>query len=108
MPLRSEATCRHHIALVVFALSFALSGCGSDGKPTHVGAAGSSAVSWSRLVSLVRTCQATRVEQTHARLVTVTVRGGGKTWAREPRIDAIIPIVNRANRHCGPITFATE
>ena len=108
MPLRSEDSYRRHIALVVFALSLAFSGCGSDGKPTDVGAASSSAARWSRLVSLVRTCQATRVEQTHARLVTVTVRGGGKTWAREPRIDAIIPVVNRANARCGPITFATE
>jgi hypothetical protein len=93
---------------VVFALSLALSGCASDGKPTDVGAASSPAVSWSKLVSLVRTCQATRVEQTHARLVTVRVRGGRKMWAREPRIDAIIPFVNRANARCGPITFATE
>jgi hypothetical protein len=107
VPLRSDARYRHHIALGVFALSSVLSGCGSNGK-THVGAASSSAVSWSRLVSLVRTCQATRVEQSHARLVTVTVRGGRKTWAREPRIDAIVTVVNRANVHCGPITFATE
>jgi hypothetical protein len=41
-------------------------------------------------------------------LVTVTQRDGRKAWGFEPRIDAIIPIVNRATARCGPITFATE
>jgi len=66
------------------------------------------AVTWRRAVNLVSTCKAKRVEQTHSRLVTVTLRSGRSVYAREPRIDAIIPIVNRANKACGPIEFATE
>jgi hypothetical protein len=65
-------------------------------------------VRWARVVSLVRDCKAKRVDQTHSRLITVTLRDDVKVFAYEPRIDAIGPIVNRANARCGPITFATE
>ena len=65
-------------------------------------------VGWARLVSLVRDCEVKRVDQAHSRLVTIILRDGRKAFAREPRIDAIIPVVNRANEKCGPITFATE
>jgi hypothetical protein len=88
--------------------SLALSGCVSHNKPDDKSAASWSAVRWSGVVSLVRHCRVTRVDQMHSRLVTVTLRDGRKAWAREPPIDAIIPVVNRANAHCGPITFATE
>ena len=36
------------------------------------------------------------------------LRDRSKVWTREPRIDAILAVVNRANARCGPITFATE
>ena len=81
----------------------AVSGCASHEKPKDIGD-----VSWARVVSLVRDCKAKRVDQTHSRLITVTLRDEGKAFAYEPRIDAIIPVVNRANARCGPITFATE
>jgi hypothetical protein len=76
--------------------------------PRHVKPTDLAQVSWTTLVSLVRDCKAKRVDQTHSRLITVTLRGGGKALAYEPRIDAIMPVVNRANERCGPITFATE
>jgi hypothetical protein len=93
------------LALLVLAmLPFAFSGCSSDKPKTTV-----SKVSWSRLVSLVRDCKAKRVDQTHSRLITVMRRRDGrKAWGFEPRIDAIIPILNRANIRCGPIVFSTE
>ena len=103
-----RATPWRRSALVLVALSLVLSGCGSSDKRTDGAMGSSSPISWSRLVSLVRSCQAKSVGQTHARLVTVTLRGGHNVWAREPRIDAIIPVVNHAGSRCGPITFATE
>jgi hypothetical protein len=81
----------------------AVSGCASHEKPKDIGE-----VSWTRVVGLVRDCKAKRVDQTHRLLVTVTLGDGGKAFAYEPRIDAIIPVVNRANARCGPIAFATE
>jgi hypothetical protein len=84
-------------------VALAVSGCASHEKSTSAGE-----VSWTRVVSLVGDCKAKRVDQTHSRLVTVTFRDGRKAFAYEPRIDAIIPVVNRANARCGPITFATE
>ena len=89
------------LALAVPAL--VLSGCGSQAQSDPTGR-----VSWSRLLSLVRDCQARRVDQSHNRLVTVTLHGGRKAWGYEPRIDAIIAPVNQAIARCGPITFATE
>ncbi|MDX6487194.1 MAG: hypothetical protein QOF43_2347, partial [Gaiellaceae bacterium] len=85
---------------LVAALGLATAGCG--------GAETTGNVSWSTAVALVRDCKVKRVDQTHARLVTVTLRSGGTAQAREPRIDAIIPVVNRAGRKCGPIIFSTE
>jgi hypothetical protein len=103
MPRRCRTKVRPLALLVLAVLLFACSGCGSN-KPK----ATATKVSWSRLVSLVRGCKAKRVDQTHSRLVTVTQRDGRKAWGFEPQIDAIITIVNRANRRCAPITFSTE
>jgi hypothetical protein len=102
MPLRTSDGSRFAL-LVLAVVAFVLSGCGSD-EPK----ATATRVSWSRLASLVRECKAKRVDQTHSNLVTVTQRDGRKAWGYEPRIDAIIPIVNRANTRCGPIAFSTE
>jgi hypothetical protein len=66
------------------------------------------AVTWRRAVALVSTCKAKRVEQAHSRTVTVSLRNGRSVYTVEPRIDAIIPVVNRATKTCGPIVFATE
>jgi hypothetical protein len=103
MPLRRRSTGWPQLALVLAVLSFAFSGCGSDKQE-----ATATKVSWARVVGLVRICKAKRVEQTHSRLVTVTLRVRSKFWTREPRIDAIIPVVNRANARCDAIIFATE
>jgi hypothetical protein len=87
----------------VLALALLVSGCGD-----HERGKDDVEVSWTRVVTLVRDCEAKRVDQTHSRLVTVTLRDGRRALAREPRIDAIIPVVNHAAHRCGPITFATE
>ena len=84
-------------------VALAASGCARHEKAKDTGE-----VTWTRVVSLVRTCKAKRVDQTHSRLITVTLRDGRKALAYEPQIDAIIPVVNRASATCGPITFATE
>ena len=89
---------RYVCLLAVLALGAA--GCGGEKSTGNV--------SWAKVVALVRDCKAKAVDQTHARLVTVTLRSGGTAHAREPRIDAIIPVVNRAYRRCGAITFSTE
>ena len=91
------------LPLVLALVALAVSGCASHEKPKETGS-----VSWTAVVRLVRHCKAKRVEQTHRRLVTVTLRDARKVFAYEPQIDAIIPLVNRANARCGPITFATE
>jgi hypothetical protein len=65
-------------------------------------------VAWSKVRSLLRHCQAKAVEQTHARLVTLTLRDGTKVYAREPRIDLVLAILNRLTHSCQPKTFATE
>jgi hypothetical protein len=65
-------------------------------------------VSWTKAVALVHDCKAKQVGQTHAKLVTIRLRSGGTVYAQEPRIDAIIPVVNRAIKNCGPMTFWTE
>jgi hypothetical protein len=41
-------------------------------------------------------------------VVTAKTRDRRRVWTREPRIDVVIPVVNRANARCGPITLATE
>jgi hypothetical protein len=60
------------------------------------------------MVALVGSCRAVKVGQTHNRVVTAKTRDRRRVWTREPRIDVVIPVVNRANARCGPITFATE
>jgi hypothetical protein len=101
-PVRETTKPRPPVLVVLIVL--VLTGCGSAEKPADNRAA----VRWSRLVSLVKECKVKRVDQTHSDVVTVTRLDGQQEWGFEPRIDAIIPIVNRANARCGAITFSTE
>ena len=90
-------------SFVLALVALAVSGCASHEKPKETGL-----VSWTAVVSLVRHCKAKRVDQTHSRLITIKLRDGRKAFEYEPRIDAIVPLLNHANASCGPITFATE
>jgi hypothetical protein len=65
-------------------------------------------VAWSKVRGLLQQCQAKAVEQTHAQLVTLTLREGTKVYAREPRIDLVLHVLNRLPHSCQPKTFATE
>jgi hypothetical protein len=65
-------------------------------------------IAWSKARSLLQQCDAKAVEQTHARLVTLTLRDGTKVAAREPRIDLVLAVLNRLPHSCQPKTFATE
>ena len=65
-------------------------------------------VSWPAAERLISTCKAKRVEQTHRRTVTVTLRTGRRVFTREPRIDDVIHDVNRVAARCPPITLAIE
>jgi hypothetical protein len=65
-------------------------------------------VTWAEAVSFLRHCDAKAVEQTHARLVTLTLRRGPKVYAREPKIDQMFVEINRLPRKCRPAQVATE
>jgi hypothetical protein len=65
-------------------------------------------ISWAEAKALIRECRAREVGQTHSRLVTLSLRDGGRRYTREPHIDDVVDVVNRTSNKCGPITFATE
>jgi len=70
--------------------------------------ASSGAISWTEARALLRHCDVTAVEQTHSRLVTLTLRSGARRYAREPRIDDLFREINRLPARCRPATIATE
>jgi hypothetical protein len=93
--------------LILVAALVAASGC-SDKQATTASRPLPELVAWSKVRSLLRHCEAKAVEQTHARLVTLTLRDGTKVYAREPRIDLVLHVLNRLPHGCQPKTFATE
>jgi hypothetical protein len=101
---------RRLASLVLVVAVVAASGCGGKRATTmtttvrprpHL-------VAWSKVRSLLQHCQAKAVEQTHARLITLTLRDGTKVYAREPSIDLVLHVLNRLPHGCQPKTFATE
>jgi hypothetical protein len=93
--------------LIVVAALVAASGC-SGKQATTTSRPLPELVAWSKVRSLLQHCQAKAVEQTHARLVTLTLRDGTKVYAREPRIDLVLHVLNRLPHSCQPQTYATE
>jgi hypothetical protein len=65
-------------------------------------------VKWDKARRLLRECRAKRVEQTHRRVVTLTLRSGARVWTREPRIDDMFRILGRLPHDCAPAAVATE
>jgi hypothetical protein len=90
--------------LLIVTMSFGLTACSGDTTSSEV----SGAVSWAQAQRLLRDCQVKGIEQTHSRLVTLTLRSGSSAFTHEPHIDDIYPILNRLPRKCGPRTVATE
>jgi hypothetical protein len=93
--------------LLVGLAAMAVSGCG-DKRATTTARPNPQLVAWSKVRNLLQHCQADAVEQTHARLITLTLRDGTKVYAREPRIDLVLAVLNRLPHTCQPKTFATE
>jgi hypothetical protein len=69
---------------------------------------GAVSVSWAEAKRLLQDCHVKALEQTHRRLVTLTLRSGGTVFTHEPQIDDVFRILNRLPRKCAPRTVATE
>lgn len=65
-------------------------------------------VPWAAATGLLRACRVDAAEQTHARRVTLTLRGGARVIAREPRIDDLFRVLRTLPQTCRPRTVATE
>jgi hypothetical protein len=65
-------------------------------------------IRWPEAQQLLERCRVRHLEQTHSRLVTLTLADGRKVFAHEPRIDDIFRILNRLPPTCRPKTVATE
>jgi hypothetical protein len=113
--------------VLVLAAGLALAGCGSGSKqttryatspPTTVGGLGvttsgppppiSRVVTWPAAQRLLKRCRVRKLEQTHSRVVTLRLRGGGAVTTHEPTIDDIFKLLARLPRDCQPHSVATE
>lgn len=63
---------------------------------------------WELVKKAVNDCEASKVWQTHAKIVKVEFKNGGELTALEPAIDEIIKIVDEAEPKCGKIPIGTE
>jgi hypothetical protein len=63
---------------------------------------------WEQAMIAVNNCEIEKAFQTHARIVTLTLKNGGKLIAKEPQIDDIITIVEASESKCGKIPIGTE
>jgi hypothetical protein len=86
------------------AVCLLLTGCRADTKS----AADAQPVSWAVARQLMQHCQVKHLEETHSRLVNLTLRNGRKVFAHEPKSDNIFRILNRLPRTCWPKTVAEE
>jgi len=89
---------------LIVAISLSTSACGGKAKPV----AAPRAMSWPDAQRLLEKCRVEALEQTHSRLVTLTLRSGGTAVTHEPRIDDVFRTLNRLPRNCRPSTVATE
>jgi hypothetical protein len=91
-------------SIVTAALSLALTGCGEHARSTR----DARSVTWPAARHLLQQCQVKAIEQTHSRLVTLTLVSGATVFTHEPRIDDMFRVLNRLPRTCRPKTVATE
>jgi len=63
---------------------------------------------WEQALLAINNCEAEKAFQTHARIVTLTLKNGNKLIVKEPQIDDIITIVKNAESKCGKIPIGTE
>jgi hypothetical protein len=112
--------------VLVLAAGLALAACGSGSKqttryatspPTTVGGLGTTSgppppisrvVTWPAAQRLLKRCRVRKLEQTHSRVVTLRLRGGGAVTTHEPTIDDIFKLLARLPRDCQPHSVATE
>jgi hypothetical protein len=92
------------LLLASLALVSILAGCGGSKKA----APRSDSVGWAQATQLLRACKVKAIDQTHARVVTLTLRDGGTVVAHEPRIDDMFHVLSRLPLGCRPSTVGTE
>jgi len=63
---------------------------------------------WELVKKAVNDCEASKVWQTHAKIVKAELKNGGELTTLEPEIDEIIKIVDEAEPKCGKIPIGTE
>lgn len=79
-----------------------------ENQPPLMSNSGSVFIGWADAQSMIRTCNATTVMQTHSLDVLLTLRDGQKVRTVEPVIDAVFAVVTEAQKTCGVISVATE
>jgi hypothetical protein len=97
-------------ALAVAAALLVCAGCDDGKRVGHVQGRRpvASKIAWAQARSLLAHCKVKAVEQTHNRLVTLTLRSGRNVYAYEPRLDLVVHELGPIQRRCGPITLAME
>ncbi|MDQ2981161.1 MAG: hypothetical protein M3R26_02405 [Actinomycetota bacterium] len=102
------------IAILFTAAIAVIAGCSSAYHATRTGKARPvpvQRVSWPAAKHQIRICNVKRVDTTHQRTVTLTLRNGRKLFTHEPpHVDEAVHEVVRVNnqRKCPPITLAME
>lgn len=65
-------------------------------------------ISWDDAQKLILNCDVTLVAQTHSLDVSLDLKDGSVVTAREPKIDAVFALVEKARKTCGDIMMMTE
>jgi hypothetical protein len=82
----------------------------SASSPTHHKRhrGGTRSVSWTKAQQKFARCKVEAVEQKHSRLVTLTLRKGGKVLTHEPAFGDVVAEVGRVAKRCGQIKLSTS
>lgn len=67
-------------------------------------------IPWSDAVAYVRNCKVSHIAQTHARVVSLSLKNGEEVWSVEPVIDDIRRLADNlfVKLKCGNISYVTE
>lgn len=80
----------------------------SDDRIAQPSQAGRRFISWPAMESLIRSCSARSISQSHSLDVRIRLDDGTEYYSVEPRIDAVFVIVQDAGGQCGPVQLSTE
>lgn len=69
---------------------------------------GSSFISWTDAVNLLKNCRVTEAMQTHALDVYLTLKDGRRVRAVEPSSDELFTVIEGSTAQCGTFPVATE